>query len=209
MSEVQSPPVDGQAAGAGVGAAGADDVWAGVAGQPHVVQVLTAAAAQPVHAYLFCGPRGTGKHAAALAFASLLVGVDSRSRRLALAGRHPDVAFQGARRPDTAGGRSRRDHLRGVSQPGGGRPQGDHLRPLPHRRTRGGCRPAQDHRGAPTHGGDCAAERGDPPRPRHHRFPLRHSGVRSRTRRRRSTGFDRRGVDPEGLDDIVVAAAGT
>lgn len=69
-----------------------DDVWAGLVGQPRATEILASAAAQPVHAYLFCGPRGTGKRTAALAFAASLIGVDSRSRRLALAGRHPDVS---------------------------------------------------------------------------------------------------------------------
>lgn len=70
-----------------------DDVWAALEGQPRAAEILAAAAAQPVHAYLFCGPRGTGKRTAALAFAAALVGTDSRSRRLALAGRHPDVSI--------------------------------------------------------------------------------------------------------------------
>ena len=70
-----------------------DDVWAGLEGQPRAAGILAAAAAQPVHAYLFCGPRGTGKRAAALAFAAALLGVDDRSRRLALAGGHPDVSW--------------------------------------------------------------------------------------------------------------------
>ena len=70
-----------------------DDVWANLEGQPRAAEMLVAAAAQPVHAYLFCGPRGTGKRTAALAFAAALIGVDSRSRRLALAGRHIDVSI--------------------------------------------------------------------------------------------------------------------
>lgn len=70
-----------------------DDVWAEVEGQPRAAEMLAAAAAQPVHAYLLCGPRGTGKRTAALAFAAALIGADSRSRRLALAGRHPDVSI--------------------------------------------------------------------------------------------------------------------
>lgn len=70
-----------------------DDIWAELVGQPRVAEILAASAVQPVHAYLFCGPRGTGKRTAALAFAAALIGVDSRSRRLALAGRHPDVSW--------------------------------------------------------------------------------------------------------------------
>ena len=71
----------------------ADDVWAGLEGQPRAAEALAAAAASPVHAYLFWGPRGTGKRAAALAFAAALIGGDPRSRRLAMAGRHPDVSI--------------------------------------------------------------------------------------------------------------------
>ena len=70
-----------------------DDVWAGLVGQPRAVEILAASSVQPVHAYLFCGPRGTGKRSAALAFAASLIGVDSRSRRLAADGRHPDVSI--------------------------------------------------------------------------------------------------------------------
>ncbi len=69
------------------------DIWSGLVGQPRVAEILAASAVQPVHAYLFCGPRGTGKHTAARAFAAALIGVDSRSRRLALSGRHPDVSW--------------------------------------------------------------------------------------------------------------------
>lgn len=69
-----------------------DDVWARLEGQPRAAEILASAAAQPVHAYLFCGPRGTGKRTAALAFAASLIGTDSRSRRLALSGRHPDLS---------------------------------------------------------------------------------------------------------------------
>lgn len=71
------------------------DVFEAVVGQPGVVSLLRAAAAEPVHAYLFVGPTGTGKRSAARAFAALLVDPtgDSTSRgaRLALAGEHPDV----------------------------------------------------------------------------------------------------------------------
>ena len=70
-----------------------DDVWAQLEGQPRAAEILASAAARPVHAYLFCGPRGTGKRTAALAFAASLIGVDSRSRRLALSARHPDLSI--------------------------------------------------------------------------------------------------------------------
>ena len=36
-------------------------VWDAVVGQPRVVERLTRAAAQPVHAYLFVGPSGSTK----------------------------------------------------------------------------------------------------------------------------------------------------
>jgi DNA polymerase III subunit delta' len=66
-----------------------------VVGQPVAVTLLTASVANPVHAYLFVGPAGTGKRAAARAFAALLVGHSDdpagRDARLALAGEHPDV----------------------------------------------------------------------------------------------------------------------
>jgi DNA polymerase-3 subunit delta' len=70
-------------------------VWDGVVGQPTVVEHLQRAAVHPVHAYLFLGPPGSGKRAAARAFAALLLDptgdIGSRDVRLALAGEHPDV----------------------------------------------------------------------------------------------------------------------
>lgn len=87
----------------------ADAVFAGIVGQHEATQRLTAAAVQPVHAYLFVGPAGSGKRQAARAFAALLIGNasaasapsaagaaggaadSSRNTRLALAGDHPDV----------------------------------------------------------------------------------------------------------------------
>lgn len=70
-------------------------VWDDVVGQPRAVAALTAAAAAPVHAYLFVGPPGATKREAARAFAAiLLTGADlpdARPARLALAGEHPDV----------------------------------------------------------------------------------------------------------------------
>ena len=74
----------------------ASDVWSTIIGQPAAVAVLRHAAAQPIHAYLFVGPAGSGKRAAARAFAAALLcaaGGDGTCRdcRLALAGAHPDV----------------------------------------------------------------------------------------------------------------------
>ena len=78
----------------------ASDPWAAVVGQPRAVAALAAAAAAPVHAYLLVGPRGSGKRAAAAAFAGELVAAadpapdpqrTARHRRLAAAEQHPDI----------------------------------------------------------------------------------------------------------------------
>ena len=77
----------------------APDVWGDVVGQPRAVAQLTAAAADPVHAYLLVGPRGSGKRAAARAFAAAVLSSASPPRsedvdrhvRLALAEQHPDL----------------------------------------------------------------------------------------------------------------------
>jgi DNA polymerase-3 subunit delta' len=74
-----------------------DAVWAGVVGQERAVAQLHAALEAPVHAYLFVGPRGSGKRAAALAFAAELLAGDhppdevDRIVRLALAEAHRDL----------------------------------------------------------------------------------------------------------------------
>ncbi len=75
------------------------DLWAAVVGQPDAVAALQAAAPHPVHAYLFVGPPGVGKAAAARGFAAALLGVDAaaagadadRAVALALDGSHPDL----------------------------------------------------------------------------------------------------------------------
>ena len=72
------------------------DAFAGVAGQPGVVDQLRSAARSPVHAYLLTGPPGAGSAAAATAFAAALLCPDGgcghcRDCRLALAGEHPDA----------------------------------------------------------------------------------------------------------------------
>lgn len=78
-------------------AAPTSSLYAGVVGQDRAIAALTAAAARPVHAYLFVGPAGTGKAAAAIGFAaSLLCPNDPpdgtcQSCRRVLAGVHPDV----------------------------------------------------------------------------------------------------------------------
>ncbi|HET9691848.1 MAG TPA: hypothetical protein VFP61_11905 [Acidimicrobiales bacterium] len=67
-----------------------------VPGQPRAVAALRAAAARPVHAYLFVGPPGTGRAAAATDFAAALLcphggdGTCDTCRRVR-AGPHPDV----------------------------------------------------------------------------------------------------------------------
>ena len=78
------------------------DPWSAVVGQPQAVAALTAAVASPVHAYLLVGPRGSGKRAAAAAFAGELIAAadrrtgsdpvrSARHRRLAARQEHPDV----------------------------------------------------------------------------------------------------------------------
>lgn len=73
-----------------------DDAFAGVAGQPRVLDQLRSAARAPVHAYLLVGSPGAGSRAAAEAFAAALLCPDGgcghcRDCRLALAGEHPDA----------------------------------------------------------------------------------------------------------------------
>ena len=77
------------------------ELYADVTGQRGAVALLRRAAARPVHAYLFLGPAGSGKRAAARSFAAALVCPDGglhvngsstcESCRRALAGMHPDV----------------------------------------------------------------------------------------------------------------------
>src|SRR5262245_52249549 len=71
-------------------------LWANVVGQDDAVARLEAATESLVHAYLFVGPPGNGKEAAARAFAAALLCANGRCGscrdcRLALAGEHPDV----------------------------------------------------------------------------------------------------------------------
>lgn len=71
-------------------------LFVAVVGQPRAVAQLRASARRPVHAYLFHGPPGSGKRAAATAFAAALLcgsggcGV-CRDCRRALAGIHSDL----------------------------------------------------------------------------------------------------------------------
>jgi DNA polymerase-3 subunit delta' len=67
--------------------------------QPSARAALAAALADPVHAYLFAGPPGSGKRAAARAFAAELIAADSadpddaRRRALADPSPHPDLVW--------------------------------------------------------------------------------------------------------------------
>jgi len=67
------------------------DLFTDIVGQPRAVEQLRAALANPVHAYLFVGPPGAGKRAAARAFAASLIDGDERTTRLVLAEQHPDL----------------------------------------------------------------------------------------------------------------------
>jgi DNA polymerase-3 subunit delta' len=71
-------------------------VLARLIGQPRAAQLLANTLQNPVHAYLFLGPAGSGKRNAARAFAAGLVCPrggcgDCPACRDVLAGRHPDV----------------------------------------------------------------------------------------------------------------------
>lgn len=73
-----------------------DDPWAPIIGQPVAVERLRAATHNPVHAYLFVGPHGVGKRAAAGVFAGELLAAAhpegaARHRELAARFAHPDV----------------------------------------------------------------------------------------------------------------------
>lgn len=78
------------------------DAWSDVVGQDRVVQLLRGASgAEALHAWLFVGPRGSGKRAAARAFAGDLLAHEheaagdaeaaARARSLAQAEQHPDL----------------------------------------------------------------------------------------------------------------------
>ncbi len=70
------------------------DPFADIIGQEVAVQQLRASVPNPVHAYLFVGPRGSGKRRAAVRMAGELVGAPQdreRNRALAVREEHPDV----------------------------------------------------------------------------------------------------------------------
>lgn len=83
--------------GAGPGAPVARGAWAAVVGQDQAVRELQASAAAPVHAYLFVGPHGSGRWAAAKAFCGDVVARDldadaaARARRLIEADGYADL----------------------------------------------------------------------------------------------------------------------
>lgn len=93
------------------------DVFADVIGQEQAIAHLQAAAVHPVHAYLLVGPAGSGKRAAARAFAALLLSAGSegdvaaRHVELALAEAHPDLRII---EPSTATGRMDVDTARSI-----------------------------------------------------------------------------------------------
>ena len=71
-------------------------LWSAVVAQDRAVALLDAAAREPVHAYLFLGPRGSTKSEGARAFSAALLCPNGgcgecRDCRLALSGEHPDV----------------------------------------------------------------------------------------------------------------------
>src|SRR5699024_4596957 len=79
-----------------------DDAWADVVGQERAVALLrNAVGSRTVHAWLFAGPRGSGKRAAARAFAGDVLALEAdragrredaeRARRLARSEQHPDL----------------------------------------------------------------------------------------------------------------------
>ncbi len=70
------------------------DPFDDVIGQQRVIEQLRAAVQEPVHAYLFLGPRGSGRRRAAARMAGELVGDDvdrERNRTLAAREEHPDL----------------------------------------------------------------------------------------------------------------------
>jgi DNA polymerase-3 subunit delta' len=82
----------------------AGTAWDDVVGQDQAVATLrSAAAGEPTHAWLFLGPRGSGKSAAAKAFAGELLAHDeevagdgdsaARARSLARTRQHPDLIW--------------------------------------------------------------------------------------------------------------------
>lgn len=70
------------------------DPFADIIGQTRALDQLRSAVPNPVHSYLFVGPRGAGKRRAAVRMAGELVGVEDdrdRNRALAIREEHPDL----------------------------------------------------------------------------------------------------------------------
>ncbi len=85
--------------GEGVSAVDQVDPWAAVPGQERAIAQLRSAVADPVHAYLFLGPPGSGKEAAARVFGGELLAAATtdpaeaaRHRELAALDQHPDIS---------------------------------------------------------------------------------------------------------------------
>jgi len=76
-----------------------ESAWSTIIGQAEAVSVLRSWSVDPVHAYLFVGPSGSGKRQAARAFSAVVQAVHStgddaareRQMTLALADKHADV----------------------------------------------------------------------------------------------------------------------
>jgi DNA polymerase-3 subunit delta' len=68
------------------------NAFEGIVGHGHVIELLSAEAVWPAHAYLFVGPGSVGKAAVARRFAAALLCGDNEScRRRVLADLHPDL----------------------------------------------------------------------------------------------------------------------
>lgn len=89
MTTTDLPPLPAEVAGVAV--------WDEVVGQADALATVRASVEDPVHAYLFVGPSGSGKRALARAFAAALMGrgldaeAAARQARMVLSRAHPDV----------------------------------------------------------------------------------------------------------------------
>lgn len=68
-------------------------IFEGIIGHERVVELLGIELDSPAQAYLFVGPQSVGKATVAGRFAAGLLGDEERTRRLALAGTHPDLTI--------------------------------------------------------------------------------------------------------------------
>jgi len=69
------------------------ELFEGIIGHERVVELLETELNSPAQAYLLVGPQGVGKATVAWRLAAGLLGDDERTRRLALAGTHPDLTI--------------------------------------------------------------------------------------------------------------------